>query len=469
MRNLFLCALIGALFCLVSCAPEEQETTFPIAEYMDQAFSVFVTDDSYDNWCGTQLILDFNGGQSADNAIIPEYITNLPTIDGVLSPDEVWNPELGTVTWHTFDLEHKEYASGYGDDLDSEGFNVNAPSSGVVDEINVAACFNVAAGVGTLYMAFQWTDPYGSDDRYYKRWRFYRDIHGEVDLINYMRQVSNGWDPIVDHGGPGGTPVDPDFWGDKLYNHGFSSDTLLLVWDCWQDPDGSYNPDVDPPEGELPPVPSIPDFWENGWDVCWQQDGNDWTCKLTPDMGNEDFDLAPQLDLWWWKSAQTNNWWPTEVQEYGYADDYWQTSDSLYNDHGPIIDAGFPCYRYNWNVFHMAPRLYYERPLFKHQEQPKYMYYPENPEWIYMGYIHWGAQQPDKFGWLWTEDPDMFWHQGDEIPAFASLASTLGSTGDVLAKGNLDENTCVWSVELKRLFDPGNDDDANLAQFDYLK
>ncbi len=448
MRNLFLCAALGALLCVVSCAPEEQETSFPIAEYLDQAFSVFVTDDSYDNWSGTHLILDFNGGEDADNAIIPEYITTLPTIDGVLSPDEVWNPDLGTVTWHTFALEHKPYASGYDDPED-------APSSGVVDEINVAVCFNVAAGVGTLYMAFQWIDPSGSDDHYYKRWRFYRDIHSEPDCMQYMHQVENGWDPYV-------AGADPDFWGDELYNHGFSSDTLLLAWDCWQDPDGPLDPEND--TGELPPIPSVSGFWENGWDVCWHQDGNNWICKLTADMGNED--LAPQLDLWWWKSAQTNNWWPAEVQEYGYADDYWQTSNPLYNDHGAIIDTGFPCYRYNWNVFHMSPNLFYERPLFKHQEQPKYLYYPENPEWIYMGYIHWGPQQPDKFGWLLT---DTFWHQGDEIPAFASLASTLGSTGDVQAKGTLDESTGVWSLELKRLFDPGNDDDANLAQFDYLE
>ncbi|MCX7020751.1 MAG: hypothetical protein NTW26_00485, partial [bacterium] len=318
MRNLFFCALIGALL-LISCSPEEQETTFPIAEYMDQAFSVLVTDDSYDNWCGTHLILDFNGGENVANAIVPEYITNLPTIDGVLSPEEVWHPDLGTVTWHTYTLEHKQYASGYGDDTevapDGNTYNVNAPSSGVVDEINVAACYNVAAGVGTLYMAFQWTDPYGCDDHYYKRWRFYRDIGGEMDLINYIRQVSNGWDPMVADG------VDPAFWGDELYNHGYSSDTLLLVWDCWQDPDGPYDPDAG--TGELPPIPSVSGFWENGWDASWHQDGNDWTCKLTADMGNEG--LAPQLDLWWWKSAQTNNWWPSEVQEYGYADDYWQT------------------------------------------------------------------------------------------------------------------------------------------------
>ncbi|MCX7021564.1 MAG: hypothetical protein NTW26_04680, partial [bacterium] len=105
--------------------------------------------------------------------------------------------------------------------------------------------------------------------------------------------------------------------------------------------------------------------------------------------------------------------------------------------------------------------------LFKHQEQPKYLYYPENPEWIFMDYISWGAMgAPDKFGpWF----ADTFWHQGDEIPGFASLSSTLGSTGDVQAKGNLDETTGVWSLELKRLFDPGNDDDTNLAQFDHLE
>jgi hypothetical protein len=460
VRNLFFCTALGALLCLVSCAPEEQESTFPIAKYMDQAFSVCVTDDSYDNWSGTHLILDFNGGQSVPNAIVPEYITDLPTIDGVLAPEEVWYPELGTVTWHTFALEHKPYASGYGDDTevapDGNTYNVNAPSSGVVDEINVAACYNVAAGVGTLYMAFQWTDPYGVDDHYYKRWRFYRDISSDLDLKDYLRQVENGWDPMVADG------VDPTFWGDKLYNQGYSSDTLLLVWDCWQDPDGPYDPDAD--TGELPPIPSVAGFWENGWDACWHQDGNDWTCKLTADMGNGG--LAPQLDLWWWKSAQTNNWWPHEVQEYGYADDYWQTSDASYNNHGPIVDAGFPCYRYNWRVWHSGQTTYYERPLFKHQEQPKYLYYPENPEWIFMDYISWGAQGPDQFG---PFPGGNTWHQGDEIPGFASLSSTLGSTGDVQAKGTLDEPTGVWSLELKRLFDPGNDDDVNLSQFDYLE
>ncbi len=463
MRNIAFGMLLSALLVLVACAPEVQDTTFPIAEYKDQAFSVLLTDDSYSNWSGTHLILDFNGGQSGANALVPEYITDLPTIDGMLTPDEAWFPGLGTVTWHTYTLEHKPYASGFGGDtevVDGETYAVDAPSSGVVDEIDIAVGFNVAAGVGTLYMAFQWTDPYGTDDHYHKRWRFYRGISNDLDLKRYMHQVENGWDPIVAGGAPDGSPVDPEFWGDELYNHGFASDTLLLVWDCWQDPDGPYDPDND--TGQEPPVPSVAGFWENGWDASWHEDGDDWVCKLTADMGNEGLD--PQLDLWWWKTTETNNWWPTEVQEYGYADDYWQTAGDITNDHGPIPDAGFPCYRYNWEVWHSGPILYYERPLFKHQEQPKYIYWPEAPEWIYMGYIAWGPQDPDQFGPF----PGGAWHQGDEIPGFASLASTLGSTGDVLAKGVLDENTGVWTVELKRLFDPGNDDDANLAQFDHL-
>jgi hypothetical protein len=459
VRTLLFSALLSALLVGVSCAPEVQETTFPIAEYLDQAFGLFVTDDSYDNWSGTQLVLDFNGGQSGDNVIIPEYITNLPTIDGILAPDEVWHPELGEVTWYTCSLEHKEYASGFGDDTevapDGNTYHVNAPSSGVVDEMDVAVCFNVAAGVGTIYMAFQWTDPYGSDDHYHNRWRFYRDAGSDPEVMDYLHQAENGWDPHADE--------DPSFWGDNLYNHGYSSDTLLLIWDCWQDPDGPYNPDADPPEGELPPIPSVADFWEDGWDACWYRDGNNWVCKLTPDMGNEG--LVPQLDLWWWKSTETNNWWPAEVQEYGYADDYWQTGDDLTNNHAPIPDTGFPCYRYNWQAFKFGKLITHERPLFQHQDQPKYLYYPNNPEWIYMDYINWVPPGADGFGPAPSGIP---WHQGDEIPGYATLSSTLGSTGDVLAKGILDESTGVWTVELRRLFDPGNDDDANLAQFDYL-
>ena len=282
------------------------------------------------------------------------------------------------------------------------------------------------------------------------------------DRLKYLRQVENGWDWMVAHGGAGGNPIDPEFWGTELYNHGYSSDTLLLVWDCWRDPDGPYDPKTD--TGKEPPIPSVAGFWENGWDVTWHEDGNRWVCKLTADMGNEG--LKPQLDLWWWKSTETNNWWPPEVQTYGYADDYWQTADAAYNDHGPIPDTGFPCYRYNWNVYRLNPKLWYERPLFKHQDQPKYLFYPNNPEWIFMDYISWGPQMPDRFGPMQTGTP---WNQGDEIPGYASLSSTLGSTGDVLAKGVFDETTGTWTVELKRLFDPGNDDDANLAQFDHFK
>jgi hypothetical protein len=443
VRKILFAALtvtLGALVVLSGCDPEDTMSDFPVAQYMDQAFSIFVTDDSFDNYCGAHAVLDFEGdGNYGGNVVVPTYITEMPTIDGVLDYDEFWNPEYGEATWTTIDLEHKPYASGY-DDPD------NAPSSFVVDEVMATAGINVAGGSGTLYMAFQWTDPSGTDDHYENRWRFYKGAPiPETLLPEVLRQVTNGMDPWFDD-----WPQlfnDPDFPFPDGYHHGYSSDTLGLVWDIW----GVEDPEADNPM----PAPSVDGFFENGWDICWYQDGDEYVCKLTPDMGT--YENTPMLDVWWWSAARTN-WQPPEIQSWAYMEDMYQTSEDTINDHGVIPDNGFGPYRYNYQIV-KAGEYYIEEPLFKHQEQPDYLFYPDNPEWIYMDYISWGSQGPDKFG------PGKDWHMGDEVPGYAALSSTLGSGGDVIAKASFDEETGVWSLEVQRLFNTDQADDAALGQY----
>lgn len=433
---------LSAIILMTACDPEDVMSDFPTAQYMDQAFSIFVTDDSFDNFCGSHLVLDFNGDGGYDNGVVPTYLTEFPTVDGYLEVDEPWHPDQGICTWYTVDLEHKPYASGYDDPDD-------AFSSEVVDEVDVCAAYTVSGGVGILYMAFQWTDPSGTDDHYHKRWRFYGDVRTVLDIWEgELRQVENGLDPRYDD-----FPEyynDPDCPVPDGYNHGFSSDTLGLVWDIW----GVEDPEADNPM----PTPSVEGFFDGGWDICWYQDGNDWLCKLTPDMAT--YENTAKLDIWWWSAAKSN-WQPREIQDWAYMEDMYQTSEDLTNDHGPIPDQGFPPFRYNWQQVKFGPR-FTEHPLFHHQDQPAYIYYPESPEWIYMDYIDWSDQGREKFGPSFS---DREWHMGDEIPGYGALSSTLGSAGDVIARGTFDEDTGVWTLEVERYFYTDWSDDADLNQY----
>lgn len=469
MRKFILGTVVIAALLFAACAPDDPGLDIPIAHYLDQAFTVVVTDDSAAdqttvqqgikalilpenidwatvNYNTAHLIWDFAGDGGYANGVTPTYLTTPPTIDGVLSPSEGWHRDHGVAKWYTVQLSQPSYSAS------------GIPSSGDISSVDIAPCYSMVAGVGTMYIAMQWVDPGGADDHYRYRYRVYADWDDD--------SVTDRWPEKVLKVVNGDDPAWQTFFGESHTNDGFNSDTVGLIWDAWYAiPDGTCKPSVD-------------GFWENGWDVVW--DGG--TPELTGDMGinyqgsynvegqddpvHYDVDTTPKLDVWWWDASMTN--WHGTLDN-SWAEDFWMTGDDgEYN--GVSYDTGKSCYVRNVRYFRVSAD-YYETIWFHHQEQvndkddgtPQGLHYPNNPEWIdqtKIGYI--GAGPPQDFnganGWK-------HWTALDEIPGVAHRAAPLGSGGDVVAKGTFDETTGVWTLELQRMFNTDQPDDANLEQF----
>lgn|GEM_PF-4948923 len=464
MRKFILGTVVIAALIFTACAPDDPGLVFPEAHYLDQAFTLVVTDDSAPqqgfvregtqvaavhqenldwtvvNYNTAQLILDFEGDGGYANGLEPTYIYDIPTIDGVLSPSEDWHREDGFAKWYTVQLSQPSYSAD------------GVVSSGDVSAVDIAPCYNMEGGKGVLYIALQWLDPGGAEDKYHYRFRVYADHDDDTVSDNWLEkvfQVVNGDDPHW-----------PTFFGESYTNDGYNSDTVGFIWDAWGDAnnDGVFKPSVD-------------GFWENGWDLVWGGGTPEMTGAMaaTDDSGPSDTHViqTPKLDVWWWDASITN-WHGTAVNSW--AEDFWMTGDSSeYN--GMSYDTGKPIYVHNERYLRFPDTEWYPIIWFHHQDQkddstsgePQGLHYPNNPDWIDQTKIQYATLPPNHAfdspnGWK-------HWTALDEVPGVAYKAAPLGSGGSVTARGTFDEGTGIWTLELQRPFNTDQPDDANLEQF----
>jgi len=453
VRKFILGTVLVAALVFTACEPDDPGLVRPIAHYLDQAFTLIVTDDSAPqqgffkdgtitatatqenldwtvvNYNTAQLVLDFEGDGGYANGLEPTYIYNVPTIDGVLDPAEDWHREYGTAKWYTVNMTQPTYSAS------------NIPSSGDVTSVDIAPCYNMEGGKGVLYIAMQWVDPGGAEDNYHYRYRVYTDWDDNSQYSSFTDKVfwaENGDDTHWQ-----------DAFGESHTNDGYNSDTVGFVWDCWGDADnnGVYQQSVD-------------GFWNNGWDVVW----GGGTPELTSSMGING--QTPKLDVWWWDASVTN-WHGTATNSW--AQDLYMTGETG-DYHGVSYDTGKAIFVYN-RKYGFNSGDWSQTIWFHHQDQkddksdgtPQGLHYPNNPEWIDQTKLNYGGDPPDHAfnspnGWK-------NWTALDEIPGVAYKAAPLGSGGTVVAKGSFDETTGVWTLELSRIFNPEQVDDANLEQF----
>jgi hypothetical protein len=146
-----------------------------------------------------------------------------------------------------------------------------------------------------------------------------------------------------------------------------------------------------------------------------------------------------RMDAWSWSSVTSN---PT-----GYADDQYMDSkgqtvnpdEDLHYTDGMHVDLGGPPTRSNRQTVIQSNVLMINRPIYQHADQPA------------------AAVSYPLWDWQIAKVANAGWDSLATVPWFITSIPT-GSRADVVARGKFDNGT--WTVELRRVRNTGNGDDA---------